>query len=93
MGKGGQTLVETQTDPTKELNKLRNDASKTYFTRDEVRKHNKKDDIWLIINENVFDVTQFLHKHPGGYRILKAYAGEDASVIIKYRFRDFYRLL
>ena len=80
MGKGGQTLVETETNHGEKLNKIKIDASKTFFTREEVRQHNKKDDIWLIINENVFDVTGFLNKHPGGFRILKAYGGEDASV-------------
>jgi len=80
MGRGGQTLVETKTDPGEKLSTIKNDVSKTLFTREEVRKHNKKDDIWLIINENVYDVTGFLNRHPGGFRILKAYGGEDASV-------------
>lgn len=34
---------------------------------------------WVIINNNVFDVTKFLSKHPGGPNIILQYAGRDAT--------------
>ena len=83
MGKGGQSTIDTKPLHS-DKNKLKGEASKTYFTREEVRKHNNKDDIWLIINEKVYDVTEFQKKHPGGSRILRIYAGEDASVSVTW---------
>ena len=36
------------------------------MTVEDVRKHNKKDDCWLIINRKVYDLTGFLKFHPPG---------------------------
>lgn len=36
------------------------------LTTDEISKHNKIHDMWLVINNEVYDVTQFQHRHPGG---------------------------
>lgn len=46
---------------------------------DEVRKHNTKDDCWVIIHGNAYDVTDFLQEHPGGAAIIVKYAGKDAT--------------
>ncbi len=39
--------------------------SKT-FTKEEVAKHNKAEDCWIIVHNKVYDVTKFLSEHPGG---------------------------
>ncbi|PBK74247.1 Flavocytochrome c [Armillaria solidipes] len=49
------------------------------FTADEVAKHNKKDDIWVIVDGQVLDVTNFLPDHPGGEKAILLYAGRDAT--------------
>jgi len=49
------------------------------FTKEEVEKHNRKDDCWIIIDGNVCDVTEFLNDHPGGPDILLEYVGKDAT--------------
>ncbi|KAJ9118108.1 hypothetical protein QFC22_004007 [Naganishia vaughanmartiniae] len=52
------------------------------FTLDEIQKHDKPDDAWLIINEKVYDVTSVLNWHPGGQSAIMNYAGKatvDAS--------------
>ena len=49
------------------------------YTIDEVAKHNKKDDIWVIVDGQVLDVTQFLPDHPGGEKAILLYAGRDAT--------------
>ena len=46
------------------------------FTRQEIEKHDKKDDCWLVINNNVFDVTSVIDWHPGGPATLVANAGK-----------------
>ena len=52
--------------------------SKT-FTVEEVARHNKVDDLYVIIDSNVYDLTKFLDLHPGGGAILKRHAGESSN--------------
>lgn len=33
----------------------------------EVAKHNSTEDIWIVIEEKVWDVTEFAPNHPGGF--------------------------
>jgi predicted heme/steroid binding protein len=49
------------------------------YTTEEVAKHNKKGDIWVIVNGEVLDVTNFLPDHPGGEKAIMLYAGRDAT--------------
>ena len=49
------------------------------FSIDEVAKHNKKDDCWVIVDGKVLDVTSFLPDHPGGEKAILLYAGRDAT--------------
>ncbi|KIK27845.1 hypothetical protein PISMIDRAFT_674136 [Pisolithus microcarpus 441] len=49
------------------------------FTASEVAGHNKKDDVWVIVNGQVLDVTSFLPDHPGGEKAILLYAGRDAT--------------
>ena len=37
-------------------------TKRTFFTRDEVVIHNSRDDIWVIINGTVIDLTNFFQK-------------------------------
>ncbi|KAI5801971.1 FMN-dependent dehydrogenase-domain-containing protein [Pyronema domesticum] len=45
----------------------------------EVAKHNSPSSCWVIIHNNVYDVTTFLSSHPGGSSIILRYAGLDAT--------------
>lgn len=50
------------------------------FTPAQVATHNTADNgLYIIIDTNVYDVTNFIDEHPGGARILKLVAGKDAS--------------
>jgi flavocytochrome c len=49
------------------------------YTLAEVAKHNKKDDVWVVIDGQVLDVTDFLPDHPGGEKAILLYAGRDAT--------------
>ncbi|KAI3636739.1 hypothetical protein MIR68_005006 [Amoeboaphelidium protococcarum] len=72
---GGQSK-EVPNNPKKEAAKV--DKSRV-ISAQEVAKHNKKDDIWIIVNGKVLDVTNFLNDHPGGAKALLLYGGKDAS--------------
>jgi cytochrome-b5 reductase len=56
-----------------------NDAALKAYTAADVAKHNKKEDLWLIIDGYVFDVTKFFDEHPGGGELLLNEAGTDAT--------------
>ncbi|KAJ7066067.1 acyl-CoA dehydrogenase [Mycena amicta] len=51
------------------------------FTKDEVAKHNKQGDLWVVIDARVFDVSKFAAMHPGGLSVLldEEIAGQDAT--------------
>ncbi|KAI0833233.1 acyl-CoA dehydrogenase NM domain-like protein [Trametes gibbosa] len=51
------------------------------FTREEVALHNKEDDLWIIVDAKVYDVTKFKNLHPGGTSVFFAedIAGQDAT--------------
>lgn len=51
-----------------------------YYTREHVSNHNKRTDCWLIANNNVYDVTKFIEKHPIGSDPLIKKAGTDCTV-------------
>ncbi|KAH9010670.1 acyl-CoA dehydrogenase NM domain-like protein [Lactarius pseudohatsudake] len=57
---------------TKQLQKL---------NRDDVTKHNKAGDLWVVIDSKVYDLTRFKNLHPGGAAVLldDDIAGQDAT--------------
>ncbi|EPY49791.1 cytochrome b5 [Schizosaccharomyces cryophilus OY26] len=46
---------------------------------EEVLKHNTREDLWIVVKDNVFDITKFIEAHPGGEEVLVDLAGQDAS--------------
>lgn len=52
--------------------------SKT-FTAEEVAQHATRDDLWIIYNNKVYDVTQYLDEHPGGEEVILDCAGGDST--------------
>eukprot|EP01063_Lacrimia_lanifica_P028808 TRINITY_DN4278_c0_g1_i1.p1 TRINITY_DN4278_c0_g1~~TRINITY_DN4278_c0_g1_i1.p1 ORF type:complete len:524 (+),score=208.10 TRINITY_DN4278_c0_g1_i1:60-1631(+) len=54
--------------------------SKT-FTRKEVAQHAVAGDMWVVIEEDVYDLSKFARMHPGGEAVLTEFAGQDATDI------------
>jgi cytochrome b involved in lipid metabolism len=50
-----------------------------YYSIQEVAKHNKENDCWVIANNNVYDVTFFLNFHPGGKLAILKNAGKEQT--------------
>ena len=53
------------------------------LTMKEVMEHRSKEDLWMIHNDKVFDLTDFAGRHPGGAEVLLQRAGQDISQIMK----------
>ena len=50
------------------------------YTVKQVAEHSKPEQgLWIIVDSDVYDVTEFVEEHPGGVKILKRVAGKDAS--------------
>ena len=73
-----ETKKEVATSSGAASSSLSSPDKKTY-TMDEVAAHNKKDNIWVVIDGQVLDVTSFLPDHPGGEKAILLYAGRDAT--------------
>ncbi|KAH6917254.1 cytochrome b2 [Coprinopsis sp. MPI-PUGE-AT-0042] len=50
------------------------------FKLQDVSQHSSIESCWVIIQNKVYDVTEFLHEHPGGAAIILKYAGKDATL-------------
>ena len=51
----------------------------TLYTWEEIRKHNKDTDCWVVLYGNVLDVTKFLADHPGGLDPINDLGGYDIT--------------
>lgn len=49
------------------------------FSRADVAKHNTAADAFIIVNDAVYNVSKFAALHPGGEKLLLAFAGTDAT--------------
>lgn len=55
------------------------DSSLLKLSPAEVAKHNSAADCWLIIQGNVYDVTQYIFRHEGGADRIISVCGSDAT--------------
>ena len=51
----------------------------TAYSSEDVAKHASKDDLWVIIDGKVYDLTEYADEHPGGADALARNAGGDAT--------------
>ncbi|ORZ10705.1 cytochrome b5-like heme/steroid binding domain-containing protein [Absidia repens] len=49
------------------------------YTFEEVSKHKTREDLWMIIDNKVYDITAFVDEHPGGEEVLIDEGARDAT--------------
>lgn len=49
------------------------------YTFDEVSTHDSVDDLWIVYDGKVYDVTKYVDEHPGGEEVVVDCAGTDAT--------------
>ncbi|GAB1607722.1 fatty acid desaturase 2-like isoform X1 [Argonauta hians] len=72
MGRGGENSDQVPPNP-------KADASHKVYSWEEIRKHNQKCDRWLVIDRQVYNITNWAQRHPGGSKVIGHYAGQDAT--------------
>ena len=54
-------------------------AAGTSYTMAQVATHNSQQDCWAVIDGNVYDLTQWISRHPGGPDKIIPLCGTDAT--------------
>lgn len=58
------------------------------FTADDVALHDNASDCWMIIDGQIYDVTDFIRRHPGGSEILRGCGRDATSLFMERRTED-----
>jgi cytochrome b involved in lipid metabolism len=90
-----QQLIQTSTQPQVAINqkesrainqKVSATSTKDYkedqgksYTMEEVSKHNSKESCWSVIRGEVYDLTSWVNKHPGGPDKILRICGKDGT--------------
>jgi len=52
---------------------------KRLIRMDEVKKHTTRQSLWMVMDDKVYDITDYVSEHPGGEAVLIEEAGTDAT--------------
>ena len=55
-----------------------------YYTYQEVLLHNNENSCWILVDRNIYDVTEFLDIHPGSKKAILKYACQNVKQSYKY---------
>mmetsp|Transcript_22698 Transcript_22698/g.35519 ORF Transcript_22698/g.35519 Transcript_22698/m.35519 type:complete len:342 (+) Transcript_22698:113-1138(+) len=53
------------------------------YTWEEIKKHDKEGDAWVVKDGQVYDVSRFLGEHPGGSTIVMPHLGTDITEVFE----------
>ena len=77
------------TGPSTQGSSVQGQSSSKSYSTTEVAKHDSSKDCWLIISNNVYDVSSFLSEHPGGSSMIVKYCGKEATKAFETQDRGF----
>jgi cytochrome b involved in lipid metabolism len=70
---------EKLTQTSSEEKTKKNEENEKTYTMEEVLKHNSKESCWSIIRGKVYDLTNWIDKHPGGADKILKICGKDGT--------------
>lgn len=78
---GGWMVKDEEASPKSAEQSMSTSSSENLksYTLDEITKHDKEDDCWIIYDGRVYDCTKFLDQHPGGADSILINAGMDCT--------------
>ncbi len=79
-----QPATQSINETTSTSQNSSSDSSEKVFSVEEVKAHNTETDCWTIISGSVYDITDYVSRHPGGSEILRA-CGEDGTTLFTER--------
>ncbi|KFD46571.1 hypothetical protein M513_12550 [Trichuris suis] len=59
-----------------------------FVTAKVLKEHSSEDDLWVLLNGKVYDVTSYLRFHPGGKDSILSVAGTDATSLFNEALAD-----
>lgn len=62
---------------------MRGDKGLRRISKTEVAQHDSVHDAWMVLKSKVYNVTPYLHYHPGGISILKSVLGKDGTALFE----------
>ena len=85
-----QRLSSAAPDAVKEVK-----AADRTVTMKELKEHGRREDAWLAVNGSVYNVTQYLDLHPGGWDEMIKGVGRDATDLFneKHKWVDYQEIL
>lgn len=76
---GAKAVWENKVSETSDTTGVAPAGSEKALTADEVALHSTAADCWSVVNGNVYDLTSFVNRHPGGSGNINLMCGKDAT--------------
>lgn len=73
------TNTNTNTTPTPSTSTTSPNSDQPAYLFAEVQTHNTPSDCWSVVNGNVYDLTSWVSKHPGGAAPIRGMCGTDGT--------------
>jgi len=70
---------EKLTQTSSEEKAEKNEENEKTYTMEEISKHNSKESCWTVIRGDVYDLTRWIDKHPGGPDKILKICGKDGT--------------
>ena len=73
------TSTATSSKASPAATATKSSSTKGGYSLADVKKHASPSSCWSAINGNVYDLTKWINRHPGGSSVIKALCGRDGS--------------
>jgi cytochrome b involved in lipid metabolism len=76
---GAKAVWENKVSESSDTSGVAPAESSKSLTAEEVAQHSSANDCWSVVNGNVYDLTSFVNRHPGGSGNINLMCGKDAT--------------